>query len=614
MENPKLHELLQKALALPLDPGVYIMYNARGVVIYVGKAKALKNRVCQYFRAGSDHAPKVARMVANVDRFEYIVCGSEFEALVLEASLIKQYQPKYNILLKDDKGYHYIRVSPYPWRRIAAVKQVEEDGARYLGPYYSGYVVGQSVDQACKIFGLPTCNRRFPQDIGKGRPCLNRSIGICSGPCTGRVPLADYEESVDRALAFLNGGQREAVRQLQADMEQASEALQFEKAARLRDRINAIKKMADKQTIVSAGVKDQDVIAYAATPEKGCFEVFHFTNGSLSDRAHYFVEPEGDEDPLGAFILQYYWQDHPVPAQITLHRLPADADRLAEWLRAKRGKAVRLHVPERGDQRQLVEMCLSNAEERLINTAGRKSREESALEELAALLRLPAPPRRIESYDISHTAGDEMVAGMVVFAGARPSKRDYRQFKVRHTFGMDDTASMAEVVARRMEEYHQAAQQGKTDGFGALPDLILLDGGLGQLHAVLPVLAAAGVQVPTFGMVKDSRHHTRAIVGAQGEIEIKANRSVFAFVSGIQDEVHRFAITFHRKRSSGRLTRSTLLAIPGVGPKRAAALLKTLGSVQAVAAADEEQLQTVPGMNRAAAAAVWAHYHGAENS
>ncbi len=606
MPQEKRQELLNKALSLPLTPGVYLMYNKQNTVIYVGKAKALKNRVCQYFRAGNDHTPKVAKMVSLVDHFEYIVCENEFEALVLEASLIKQYQPKYNILLKDDKGYHYIEITPYPWRRISAVKQKTRDDATYLGPYYSASVVEQSVSEACKVFGLPTCHKRFPADFGKTRPCLNRSIGLCSGVCSGRISLKEYEESVDEAIRFLKGGYQATLQALKEQMAQASEELQFEKAAKLRDRIRAIEKLSDKQKMVAGSGKDQDVIAYAGTLEQGCFEVFRFTGGSLTDREHFFVEA-GEEDPRAQFLLQYYQGNRQIPPRILLDKPTENMDQLTAYLAEKRGKKIRLFVPQKGEQRALMQMCIHNAEERLINTAGRKSREASVLEELAALLSLPHPPKRIESYDISHTAGDENVAGMVVFVNGKPSKKDYRRFRIQSFAGQDDYGSMREVLSRRLNEYDEQKESGQ--GFGVLPDLILLDGGKGQLHAVLPLLRERGYTVPTFGMVKDSRHHTRAIVGEQGEIEIKANRSVFTFVTTVQDETHRFAITYHRKRSGKKMVRSTLLDIAGIGPKRAEALLKAMGSVSAVAAADVEQLEGIRGMDHPSAKAVYDYFH-----
>ncbi len=606
MVNEKIKELLNKALALPMQPGVYLMVNAAGTVIYVGKAKLLKNRVCSYFREGTDHTPKVAKMVSLVDRFQYIVCDSEFEALVLEASLIKQYQPKYNILLKDDKGYHYIRVSPAPWRRITPVKQTAKDGAVYLGPYYTWSVVEQSVDEACKAFGLPTCTRKFPGDFGKTRPCLNRSLGICTGVCTGKIPLKDHEERVDQALAFLQGDVARVLGELNDKMENAAQALQFEQAARLRDRIRAIEKITNKQKIVDRSMGTQDMIGYAATPEQGCFEVFHFQKGTLTDREHFFVEP--DESVRSTFLVQYYGNGRPIPATVTVDELPENAPELTNYLSGLRGKPTRLHQPKRGETYALMKMCVSNAGERLIHVADRQSRERSVLSELAALLGLQQPPHRIECYDISHTAGDQNVAGMTVFIEGKPAKGEYRRFQIKGFDGQDDYGSMREVISRRMNEYQQQKSTGK--GFGVLPDLILLDGGQGQVNAVLPLLREMGYTLPVFGMVKDSRHHTRAIVGETGEIQIKANRNVFTFVTKMQDETHRFAITYHRSRSGKKLTRSRLLDIPGIGEKRAAALMKAMGSLSAVEQADEQQLLTVPGMNAASARAVYAYFHG----
>jgi excinuclease ABC subunit C len=389
-------------------------------------------------------------------------------------------------------------------------------------------------------------------------------------------------------------------------MEQAADQLQFEQAARLRDRIRAIEKIKEKQNMVAVGAKHQDVIAFARTPEKGCFEVFRYVGGSLTDRQHYFTEPQG-EDLHGSFLVQYYDGSRPIPPRIVLDTLPENPQAMEDYLSEKRGKKVKLLVPERGEQKALLSLCLANAQERLLNTAGRKSREQSVLEELAGLLSLNHPPKRIEAYDISHTAGDENVAGMVVFENGKPSKKDYRRFRIQSFSGQDDYGSMREVLSRRLQEYQKEKHTAK--GFGVLPDLILLDGGKGQLSAVLPLLQEKGFHIPTFGMVKDSRHHTKAIVSQQGEIEIKANRSVFTFITTVQDEVHRFAVEYHRKRTSKKMVHSSLLEIPGIGPKRAEALLKAMGSIKAISMADKEHLLTIKGMDRASAAAVYDYFH-----
>ncbi len=607
MEHENLQELLNKALALPLCPGVYLMYNKAGTIIYVGKAKNLKNRVCQYFRSGSDHAPKVAKMVSMVHHFEYIVCNSEYEALVLEASLIKQYQPKYNILLKDDKGYHYIRITPPPYRKITAVKQKAEDGCTYLGPYYSFYVVSQSVNEACKIFGLPTCHRQFPKDIKKGRPCLNRSLGLCNGLCTGKISLQEHEQAVDSALAFLQGGVQSTLSRLEGEMNEAAENLQFEKAAKLRDQIRSLQKIVNKQTMVATGVKDGDFVAYAHTPQGGCFEVFHVQGGTLADREHFFVDAGEEGELWEQFLLQYY-ENRLVPPRVAVDVLPENAQEINRYLTEKRGKKAELFVPKRGESAEFMKICRTNAQERLLNTAGRVSRTQSVLNELAGLLGLEQAPNRIESYDISHTAGDHKVAGMVVLEQGKPAKGEYRRFMVQNRYGFDDTAAMAEVLERRLEEYENHKETGK--GFGKLPDLILLDGGKGQLSAVLEILAKYKLTLPVFGMVKDSHHHTRAIVGAEGEIELKANRNVFTFVATLQEEVHRFSVAYHRKKTAKAMVQSQLLEIPGVGAKRAAALLKAFGGIDAIMNATGEELAKVKGMSTSCARDIYEYFHG----
>ena len=607
MNHENLQELLNKALALPLSPGVYLMYNKSGAIIYVGKAKKLKNRVCQYFRSGSDHTPKVAKMVSQVHHFEYVVCNSEYEALVLEASLIKQYQPKYNILLKDDKGYHYIRVTPPPYRKLSAVKQKLEDGCTYLGPYYSFSVVSQSVSEACKVFGLPTCHRQFPRDMKKGRPCLNRSLGLCNGLCTGKISLREHEQAVDSALAFLQGGVQTTLTRLEEEMNTAAENLQFEKAAKLRDQIRSLQKIANKQTMVATKVKDGDFIAYAHTPEGGCFEVFHLQGGTLADREHFFVEAGAEEELWEQFLLQYY-ETRLVPPRVAVDYLPENAEEINRYLTEKRGKKAELFVPQRGEAATLMKTCRTNAQERLLNTAGRMSRTQSVLNELAGVLGLSQAPNRIESYDISHTAGEHKVAGMVVLEQGKPAKGEYRRFMVQNRYGLDDTAAMAEVLERRLEEYEAHKETG--NGFGSLPDLILLDGGKGQLSAVLEIFRKHNLSIPTFGMVKDSHHHTRAIVGIDGEIELKANRNVFTFVANLQEEVHRFSVAYHRKKTAKAMVQSQLLEIPGVGEKRVAALLKVFGGIDAIVNASQEELAKVKGMSASCAKEIYEYFHG----
>lgn len=670
--NERLDILSKKALSLPLFPGVYIMHDKSGKIIYVGKAKKLKNRVSQYFRAGADHLPKVQKMVDNVYDFEYIVCTTEFEALVLEASLIKQNMPKYNILLKDDKGYHYIKITKSPFRRITSEVQKINDGATYLGPFTSGFVTKNTVDEVCKTFTLPRCSKKFPDDYKKFRPCLNYSIGICCAPCAGKISASEYEALSARAVEFLKGNTADVLEKLERDMETAAENLEFERAARLRDRITAIRNMNEKQHIVASKVKNQDVVAFETSPAKSCFEVFRFDGGKLFDREEFLFDTLPDNAQTRAdFILQYYSLQREIPKQVTVDVYPEDGELLEKWLCEKSGKSITVHCPQRGEQLELVNMCRKNARERLVMLSGKTGRQTAVLDELAKLCGLESTPRYIESYDISHTAGDENVAGMVVFKDAKPLKRAYKRFKIKSFSGQDDYASMAEVISRRFSEYKKLNEQKDavdlasdrvkcdatdgnaanrvkgsmisgyvadsandivtdaaagstgngddagnmggaangiknptgeyTEGFGKLPDLILLDGGTGQLSAVKRVMEQMNISLPIFGMVKDGHHKTRALVSENGEIQIKAIRQVFTLITQIQDEVHRFAIEYHRSRRSKKAFSSSLTEIEGIGKTRAKNLLKEMGSIEKIKAASVEQLSKVTGMNMAAA-------------
>lgn len=597
-------------MKLPLSPGVYLMHDKSGQIIYIGKAKALKNRVSQYFGSEKNHDNKVRRMVANVDWFEYIVTDSEFEALVLESSLIKQNQPKYNILLKDDKGYSYIRVSGGPWPRITEVKKVEDDGAKYIGPYMSSWSIKQTIDSARKIFKLPDCNRKFPQDFGKGRPCLNYYIKQCCAPCRGKISEEEYNEAFQEALDFIKGGSSTSVKSLTEKMEQAAENLEFELAARLRDRINAIGMMRARQKVVASRVEEQDVFALAQGETHTAFEVFRFTGNKLSDRESFLTEGlEPDPEARSEFLRQYYAIRDRIPPVVVLDGPIEDEELLTRWLTERRGKSVKLLVPQRGDQAQLVQMCRQNAAEQIAQHAGTSGRDASALDELRRLLGLDKTPSYIESYDISNLAGGENVAGMVVFENGRPLKSAYRKFKIKTVEGQDDYGSMREVIRRRFEEYREHQAQGDSEGFGRLPDLILLDGGKGHVAAVQPLLEEMGIQVPLFGMVKDDRHRTRAIALTGGEIAISSHRRAFTLVSSIQDEVHRFAIGYHRQQRKKTAVSSTLTSIEGIGETRAKALLKHFKTVTAISEADLAELEGAPGMTKPAARRVWEYFH-----
>lgn len=610
--NPKMSILRKKAMALPLLPGVYIMHSADGEIIYIGKAKALRNRVSQYFGSQNNHAEKVRRMVDNVDHFEYIITDSEFEALILECSLIKQHTPKYNILLKDDKGYSYIKVSGDKWRKISYVLQKNDDGAEYIGPYKSSYYVKSAVEEANKIFMLPTCNRKFPQDFGKGRPCLNYHIKLCTAPCTGKVKFADYNESVEQALAFLKGGSSNSVKDLTKKMEEAAENLEFERAARIRDKISAIKKMGDKQKVVANKVLDEDVIASFSDGHKTCFQVFRFEGGRLFDRESFVFDSGDSEGETEEFILRYYTIRGDVPKNIAIDKEFDGLTAMQDWLSEKRGSKVYITVPQRGEQAQLMAMCRSNAAEELAQRKGATVKEYSVLEELKELLGLEKIPSYIESYDISNLAGTENVAGMIVYKDGKPYKCAYKKFKIKGFDGQDDYASMAEVIGRRFNEYLKAEKA--DDGFGKLPDLILLDGGKGQVAVAKQVLREMGIDVPLFGLVKDDKHRTRAVTGDGGEISVNSRRALFTFLSKMQDEVHRFAIGYHHERRSKNTFKSSLTEIEGIGEKRARAMLKYFRTIDNISKADLEELEGCPQMTKNAAVAVYRYFHSAEKS
>ena len=605
--NPKMKILRKKAMSLPLLLGVYIMKNADGEIIYIGKAKALKNRVSQYFGSQNRHPIKVRKMVENVDRFDYIVTGSEFEALVLECSLIKQHSPKYNILLKDDKGYSYIRISEGEYRKISAVFNKKDDGSEYIGPYLSSYSVRQSVDAANKIFKLPQCNKVFPRDFGKSRPCLNYYISQCCGLCTGKIKKSDYDEAVDGAIAFLKGDSRDIIADLRVKMEKAAEELDFEQAAKLRDRINSIERIKEKQKVVYKSVEEQDVFATADIDGSVCLAVLRFSNGRLFDSEHFFFDDPGDKEGMRSdFITSYYSMRDNIPKRVTVDGEVADRELLEQWLSEKKGKKVTVFVPARGEQLEIVNMCRKNAEEKLAIKKGRTGREIAVLDELKDLLGLKKTPEYIESYDISHTAGQDSVAGMIVFKGGKPYRKAYKRFSIKSFDGNDDYRAMNEVLTRRFSEYEKSKDS--TEGFGKLPDLILLDGGVGQVHAVEPVLREFGLKIPLFGMVKDNRHRTRAISGDGGEIAINSKRQVFTLVSEIQNEVHRFSVAYHHQKHAKRGLSLSLTEIEGVGEKRASALLKYFKTMTAIKNAEVDELSKAPGITSAVAQNIYDYY------
>lgn len=594
--------LKKKANLLPLLPGVYIMKDKTGKVIYVGKAIKLKNRVTQYFGSQTNHGAKVRKMVQNVADFEYVICKNEFEALTLENSLIKQYLPKYNILLKDDKGYHYIHITDEKWRKIKAVKNNFEKGS-YIGPYNSGMVVKSTVEQVGKIFKLPDCNRSFDKF---SKPCLNYHLGLCMAPCTKKISLEDYNEAIDSAIRFIkNGSVTKEIDYLREQMEVAAEQLKFEYAAKLRDRIKAIEKVNEKQRVIINDKSRIDVFASVIVSGNACVFVFLFENGHLFDKEYFIFEGiENKNELYNSFLSQYYSQNKNIPKEILIDADFEDADLISEWLTFERKTTVKILKPEKASKKEIIDICASNAAQQLSIYLDRNLRETSSISELEKILGLKKSPSYIEAYDISNIAGSENVGVMVVFENGRPNKNLYRKFKIKSFVGQDDFRSMAEVVDRRLSEY----KNGEDEAFSKLPDLILLDGGKGQLSAVKKVISAHGLDIPVYGMVKDSKHKSSAITDSGDTIAIKGNKSAFTLITAIQDEVHRFAIKYHRDRRNKSMKNSELLSIEGVGEKRAKALLKKFKTIKAISNASVEEIANTEGFSKNVAEKVYEHY------
>ena len=608
-------ELYQKACMLPLLPGVYIIRDKSDTIIYIGKAKRLRTRVSQYFREGVPHDNKVSQMIAHAFSFDVIVCQSEFEALVLEASQIKAHTPKYNILLKDDKGYSYIKVTKEEWPRLTFVLQKEEDGAEYIGPYTSSFAAREMAESAQDAFLLPRCSRRFPQDIGRGRPCLNAHIGKCMGVCSGRISCEEYNRAVKGAVHLIRYGKKDIIKTLTKRMEEASERLEFETAALLRDQIAAITKVTEGQKVVVDESLEMDVVALAGTPDSVCAAVLRYRHGRLTDKREFVFHDRADlEGVREEFLARYYLDDEEIPRIVAVDELPPDADALQRALGEKRGSEVQLYVPQRGDKARLVDMAHTNAVERLARERGRTAREQKLLDELAQVLGLAAAPRRIESYDISNWGDGTSVCGMVVFRDGKPSRADYRRFKMKTVAGTDDYASLAETVTRRAGEYAARTAAGETGGFAEKPDLLLMDGGRGQVNAAKAALAGTLLaDVPLYGMVKDSRHRTRAIVDSDGgEIALSMHRGTFTFITAVQDETHRFANAYRKQQMRQKSYSSTLTRVPGVGEKLAKALMARFGSVAAVRAADPDALAQTPGVGPKLAQTIYAWFRQEE--
>ena len=600
-----IEKLREKANMLPMLPGVYIMKDAGGTVIYVGKAKKLKNRVTSYFRG--EHLPKVEAMVRKIDDFEVIVANSEFEALVLENSLIKRHMPHYNILLRDDKGYPFVRVdSKADYPRISIVSRIADDGARYYGPFGSRGATFGIISALKKALMLPDCSRHFPRDIGKDRPCLNYQMGICSGFCRGEPDGAEYRERISQAEMVLSGKSAELTLKLKKQMENAAEELRFEAAAEFRDRLRAIENLDNRQKVIATAFADTDVVGFFRGA-KTAFAVLHFSDGDLAGKDFELMdEPvETDAEALSRLVLQYYSDRRTWPKEVLLPFETDDMESLQSLLSHMSGNKLRLSVPQRGEKASLTATAVLNAREEVMRATTLNQRRSKTLEWLQKTLQLPSFPNRIESFDISNTGSFGIVAAMVVFSEGKPLKRDYRKFRIKDTAGQDDYASMYEAVYRRFRRCVEGDEK-----FAEVPDLLLIDGGDAHAAVAERAINDLGLVLPVFGMVKDDRHRTRALITSDGrEIGIVANQAVFAFIGTIQEEVHRFAIEYHRSLRSGTIG-SGLDKIPGVGEKRRNQLLVHFKTIKAIREADEAALAQVVPKNTARA--IYEYFHQEE--
>lgn len=601
-------ELRDKALSLPLAPGVYIMRDQTDRVIYVGKAKKLKNRVSQYFQDSAAHTPKTKMMVSKIDHFDVVVAASEFEALVLECSLIKRYMPKYNILLKDDKGYPYLRLDlrePYP--AITMVNRLERDGASYFGPYGSRSVSRDVIDIIYRTLKLPLCGKQFPREPGKERPCLNYQMGLCAGWCqAGRSP-AEFHARMEQAKQLLSGDYKALASSLREQMLQAAEELKFEQAAQLRDRLNAVEALGQKQLVTAGAMADTDVVGWGRNEAKACMTVLHFRGGNLLEKDYQVIAaPDEDSAAISSLVKQYYLSRGIAPKRIFLPMEMEDGELFAQLLETQLNQKTHLHCPQRGDNLRLVELACKNAQEEALRVTSREERISGTLVQLGKMLSLTDVPDRLEAFDISNTAGTDIVAAMVVFRTGQPYKKGYKRFRVEGLSGQDDYASMRQVVERRFQHL-----QAGDAGFDTPPDVLLIDGGAAHARVAQSVLEGLRLNIPVFGMVKDDKHRTRALTAPDGrEIGLDGTPAVFALIGRLQEEVHRFAITYHRKLQGKRLRGSMLDHIPGVGEKRKMQLLKRFGSVGAIAAAGEEELRQL--LPRDAAHAVFDYFHREE--
>lgn len=597
-------ELKEKALSLPYAPGVYIMRDQADKVIYVGKAKKLKNRVSQYFQDTASHTPKTRMMVSKIHHFDVIVAASEFEALVLECSLIKRYLPKYNILLKDDKGYPYLRLDMqeiYP--TISLVSKLSHDGAEYFGPF-GGRSVTHDVMEALRLtLKLPGCHKQFPRDVGKDRPCLNYHMNQCEGWCQSNKSCTEYRQTMLQARELLRGNYKAVADEIRGQMLSAAENLEFELAASLRDRLQAVENLGQKQLVTAGTLADTDVIGYGETEARACFAVLHCSGGNLLEKEYeVFPRPDEKTEAVSSLLKQFYLSRGLVPKRVLLPFPVEDADLFSQLLEQQVGRKPKLLVPQRGDNVRLIELACKNAFEEAERVTGKEERISGALVLLGKMLAMD-PPERIESFDISNISGTDIVASMVVFQNGKPHKSSYKRFKLEGMENQDDYASMHQVVKRRFSHYCAGDA-----GFSEAPNLLLIDGGVNHARVAVNALEELNLRFPVFGMVKDNRHRTRALVTPEGqEIRIDNNQTIFALIGTIQEETHRFAITYHRQLRSKRLRYSELDEIPGIGPKRKQELLRQFKSLNAIAQATLPELERL--LPKDAAAAVYHHYH-----
>ena len=600
-------ELKEKALSLPYAPGVYIMRDKADKVIYVGKAKKLKNRVSQYFQDTASHTPKTRMMVSKIDHFDTIVAASEFEALVLECSLIKRYLPKYNILLKDDKGYPYLRLNMkdvYP--RITLVSKTADDGASYYGPFGSRGVTQDVMEAIQLTLKLPGCHKQFPRDIGKERPCLNYHMNQCAGWCQENKTCTEYRQTMEQARQLLQGNYKQVADSIRKQMLAAAENLEFELAASLRDRLHAVESLGQKQLVTAGTLADTDVVGYGETETKACFAVLHFSNGNLLDKEYeIFQRPDDKAEAVSSLMKQFYLSRGLAPKIVLLPFALEDSELFSQLMEQRFGRSSRLRIPQRGDNVRLVELANKNALEEAERATGKEERTSAVLSMIGKMLSIE-PPNRIESYDISNISGTDIVGGMVVFQSGKPKRSDYKRFKLEGLSGQDDYGSMRQVLLRRFTHYLS-----EDKGFSERPDLLLIDGGTVHARVAADALRELGLTLPVFGMVKDDRHRTRALVTPEGkEISMETNQTVFSFIGNIQEETHRFAITYHRQLRSKRLRYSELDGIPGIGPKRKQQLLRQFKSLSAIAQATLPELERL--LPKDAAAAVYSHFHSTE--